>query len=55
MWAMVVQKGGKLLAESHSKSPGFNTWGSAVLLRTEVPLVSLEGESAAETSLVARG
>ncbi|KAF0295408.1 Protein O-linked-mannose beta-1,2-N-acetylglucosaminyltransferase 1 [Amphibalanus amphitrite] len=42
MWAMVAQKGGKLLAEGHSKSPGFNTWGSAVQLRTEVPLVPLE-------------
>ncbi|XP_037086443.1 LOW QUALITY PROTEIN: protein O-linked-mannose beta-1,2-N-acetylglucosaminyltransferase 1-like [Pollicipes pollicipes] len=42
MWAMVVIKGGKVLGESHSKSPGFNAWGPAVLVRAEVPLVPTE-------------
>ncbi|XP_074595619.1 protein O-linked-mannose beta-1,2-N-acetylglucosaminyltransferase 1-like isoform X2 [Brevipalpus obovatus] len=42
MWAMVVQKGGKLIAESYSKSPEFNSWGAPVVLRAEFPLASLE-------------
>ncbi|XP_065206795.1 protein O-linked-mannose beta-1,2-N-acetylglucosaminyltransferase 1-like isoform X2 [Planococcus citri] len=42
MWAMVTKKGDKLYGESFSKSAGFNTWGSAVLLKVEVPLVSFE-------------
>ena len=44
MWAMVVQKGEKPLTEGHSKSAGFNSWGPAVLVRAEVPLVPPEGE-----------
>lgn len=43
MWAMVTKKGDKLYGESFSKSAGFNTWGSSVLLKVEVPLVSVEG------------
>lgn len=43
MWAMVTKKGEKMYGESFSKSAGFNTWGSTVLLKVEVPLVSIEG------------
>ncbi|CAL4093564.1 unnamed protein product [Meganyctiphanes norvegica] len=42
MWALVVVKGGPVYGEQLSRSPDFNTWGQAVLLRTEVPLRSLE-------------
>ncbi|XP_069695480.1 protein O-linked-mannose beta-1,2-N-acetylglucosaminyltransferase 1-like isoform X2 [Periplaneta americana] len=42
MWAMVTQKGAKMFGESYSKSTEFNTWGAPVVLRTEVPLVSVE-------------
>lgn len=38
MWGLVVVKGGKIHGESFSKSPNFHSWGSPVLLRTEVPL-----------------
>lgn len=44
MWAMVAKKGEKMYGESFSKSAGFNTWGSTVLLKVEVPLVSFEGK-----------
>jgi hypothetical protein len=43
MWAMVTQKGAKMFGESYSKSTEFNTWGAPVVLRTEVPLVPIEG------------
>ena len=43
MWAMVTQKGAKMFGESYSKSTDFNTWGAPVVLRTEVPLVTIEG------------
>jgi hypothetical protein len=43
MWAMVTQKGAKMFGESYSKSTDFSTWGAPVVLRTEVPLVSIEG------------
>jgi hypothetical protein len=43
MWAMVTQKGAKMFGESYSKSTDFNTWGAPVVLRTEVPLVPVEG------------
>lgn len=43
MWAMVTQKGAKMFGESYSKSTDFNTWGAPVVLRTEVPLVRIEG------------
>ena len=43
MWAMVVQKGVKMFAESDSSSQEFNTWGAPVVLRAEVPLASVEG------------
>jgi beta-1,2-N-acetylglucosaminyltransferase len=43
MWAMVTQKGAKMFGESYSKSTEFNTWGAPVVLRTEVPLVPVEG------------
>jgi len=43
MWAMVTQKGAKMFGESCSKGTGFNTWGAPVVLRTEVPLVPVEG------------
>lgn len=42
MWAMVTQKGGKMLAENYSKSPEFNSWGAPVILKVDVPLVSPE-------------
>lgn len=45
MWAMVVQKGVKMFAESDSSSQEFNTWGAPVVLRAEVPLASFEGVS----------
>jgi len=32
------------LGEQTSKSPDFNSWGAPVLLRAEVPLVSVEGK-----------
>jgi beta-1,2-N-acetylglucosaminyltransferase len=38
MWAMVGQKGGKLLAESYSRSPEFNSWGAPVVLRVDIGL-----------------
>jgi hypothetical protein len=44
MWAMVTQKGAKMFGESYSKSTEFNTWGAPVVLRTEVPLVPIEGK-----------
>jgi hypothetical protein len=44
MWAMVTQKGAKMFGESYSKSTEFNTWGAPVVLRTEVPLVPVEGK-----------
>lgn len=44
MWAMVTQKGAKMFGESYSKSKDFNTWGASVLLRVDVPLVSVEGK-----------
>lgn len=40
MWAMVTVKRGQVFGESFSKSSGFNTWGSPVFLRAEVPLSS---------------
>lgn len=43
MWAMVTQKGGKMFGETYSKSADFSSWGAAVLLKTEVPLVPFEG------------
>lgn len=49
MWAMVTQKGGKVLAEGYSKSPEFNSWGAPVVLKLEVPLTSSE-ESECEWS-----
>ncbi|CAH0382442.1 unnamed protein product [Bemisia tabaci] len=42
MWAMVTQKGGKMFGETYSKSADFSSWGAAVLLKTEVPLVPFE-------------
>jgi beta-1,2-N-acetylglucosaminyltransferase len=42
MWAMTTQKGGKVLGESYSKSPEFNSWGAPVLLRVEIPLTTVE-------------
>ncbi|XP_054280090.1 protein O-linked-mannose beta-1,2-N-acetylglucosaminyltransferase 1-like isoform X1 [Macrosteles quadrilineatus] len=42
MWAMVAQKGVRMYGESFSKSTDFNTWGASVLLRVQVPLVSVE-------------
>lgn len=44
MWAMVAVKGGRVYGEQLAHSPDFNTWGSAVMLRAEVPLVPFEGE-----------
>lgn len=43
MWAMVTRKGEKSYGESFSKSAGFNSWGSPIALKVEVPLVSVEG------------
>lgn len=43
IWAMVTKKGNRPFGESFSKSSGFNSWGSPVLLKVEVPLVLLEG------------
>nr|CAD7392445.1 unnamed protein product [Timema cristinae] len=43
MWAMVTQKGAKMFGESYSKSTEFNSWGAPVVLRAEVPLISIEG------------
>eukprot|EP00095_Tigriopus_kingsejongensis_P002154 maker-scaffold248_size238799-snap-gene-1.30 protein:Tk02154 transcript:maker-scaffold248_size238799-snap-gene-1.30-mRNA-1 annotation:"protein o-linked-mannose beta- -n-acetylglucosaminyltransferase 1" len=40
MWGLVVVKKGRVYGESFSKSTGFNTWGSPVILRAEVPLSS---------------
>lgn len=45
MWAMVTRKGEKPYGESFSKSAGFNSWGSPVTLKVEVPLVPIEGTS----------
>ncbi|XP_046683655.1 protein O-linked-mannose beta-1,2-N-acetylglucosaminyltransferase 1-like [Homalodisca vitripennis] len=42
MWAMVAQKAVRMYGESFSKSTDFNTWGASVLLRAQVPLVSVE-------------
>ncbi|KAK7601264.1 hypothetical protein V9T40_008705 [Parthenolecanium corni] len=42
MWAMVTRKGEKPYGESFSKSAGFNSWGSPVTLKVEVPLVPIE-------------
>uniref|UniRef100_A0A1B6FTU3 Protein O-linked-mannose beta-1,2-N-acetylglucosaminyltransferase n=1 Tax=Cuerna arida TaxID=1464854 RepID=A0A1B6FTU3_9HEMI len=42
MWAMVSQKAVRMYGESFSKSTDFNTWGASVLLRAQVPLVSVE-------------
>ncbi|RWS14828.1 hypothetical protein B4U79_10427 [Dinothrombium tinctorium] len=42
MWAMITQKGGKMFGESYSKSPEFNSWGAPVVLRVDVPLVTVE-------------
>ncbi|XP_037799344.1 protein O-linked-mannose beta-1,2-N-acetylglucosaminyltransferase 1-like [Penaeus monodon] len=42
MWAMVAVKGGRVYGEQLAHSPDFNTWGSAVMLRAEVPLVPFE-------------
>ncbi|XKL66269.1 hypothetical protein PGB90_009689 [Kerria lacca] len=42
IWAMVTKKGNRPFGESFSKSSGFNSWGSPVLLKVEVPLVLLE-------------
>lgn len=43
MWAMVTKKGERPYGESFSKSTGFNSWGSAVLLKVDVPLVPIDG------------
>lgn len=45
MWAMVTKKGERPYGESFSKSTGFNSWGSAVLLKVDVPLVSIDGRT----------
>ncbi|XP_068245116.1 protein O-linked-mannose beta-1,2-N-acetylglucosaminyltransferase 1-like [Palaemon carinicauda] len=42
MWAFVGVKGGRMYGEQLSHSPDFNTWGLPVILRAEVPLVTLE-------------
>ncbi len=44
MWAFVTIKGApkRLLGESLSKSPDFSSWGQNVILRSEVPLSSLD-------------
>ncbi|CAG2114436.1 unnamed protein product, partial [Medioppia subpectinata] len=42
MWAMVAQKGGKMLAESYNRSPEFNSWGAPVMLRVEIGLSSAQ-------------
>lgn len=38
MWTLVLQKGGPVFGEKHSKSPALSTWGDPVLLKTEVQL-----------------
>ena len=45
MWAMVAKKGERSYGELFSKSSGFNSWGSAVQLKVEVPLVPIDGKS----------
>lgn len=55
MWAMVTKKGDSLCGESFSKSANFNSWGSVVLLKVEVPLVSIEGNVQIVTSMVSFG
>lgn len=45
MWAMVTEKGGKVYGESYSKSATFSSWGASVILRVQVPLVSIEKSS----------
>ncbi len=42
MWGMVCVKKGKVYGESFSKSAGFHSWGSPVVLRAEVPLADKE-------------
>ncbi|KAK3870180.1 hypothetical protein Pcinc_024567 [Petrolisthes cinctipes] len=42
MWALVTSKGGRVYQEQVSRSPDFNTWATPVMLRAEVPLVTLE-------------
>ncbi len=44
MWAMVTKKGDRSYGESFSKSSNFKSWGSAVLLKVDVPLVPIEGK-----------
>ena len=44
MWAMVTKKADRSYGESFSKSAGFNSWGSAVQLKVDMPLVPIEGE-----------
>uniref|UniRef100_T1HAA5 ILEI domain-containing protein n=1 Tax=Rhodnius prolixus TaxID=13249 RepID=T1HAA5_RHOPR len=44
MWAMVVQKGGKVHGESYSKSPAFSSWGASVILTVQVPLIPLDSK-----------
>ena len=42
MWALVAVKKSRVYGESFSKSPEFSKWGSPVVLRAEVPLLSPE-------------
>ena len=44
MWAMVAVKGEGAVKEAHSKSPEFRKWGATTWLKTEMPLVPVEGE-----------
>jgi hypothetical protein len=44
MWAMVAKKGERSYGELFSKSLGFNSWGSAVQLKADVPLVPIDGK-----------
>ncbi|XP_054161099.1 protein O-linked-mannose beta-1,2-N-acetylglucosaminyltransferase 1-like [Oppia nitens] len=41
MWAIVVVKGEKMLAEGYSRSPEFNSWGAPVVLRVDIMLTSV--------------
>ena len=45
MWGLVAVKKGRTHGESFSKSPEFNSWGSPVVLRAEVPLAASEEAS----------
>ncbi|KAL3870054.1 hypothetical protein ACJMK2_042671 [Sinanodonta woodiana] len=42
MWAFITVKGGKKIAEGHSKSASLSSWGDKVTLASHIPLVSLK-------------